>query len=126
MEHRITAPVAGTIKQMRVSVGDQVDNGELLVVLEAAESWRKYSLIDDTVLSDDVHVDHFHLLPDRGQAIGAGQVGPGVVGAFQIVIENAPVEIDPPVFGSNCNDRAKSTSACWSSPLPCQTSARRA
>jgi propionyl-CoA carboxylase alpha chain len=38
MEHRITAPVAGTIKQMRVSVGDQVDNGELLVVLEAAES----------------------------------------------------------------------------------------
>ena len=37
MEHRITAPASGMVKQMRVSVGDQVNNGELLVVLEEVE-----------------------------------------------------------------------------------------
>jgi 3-methylcrotonyl-CoA carboxylase alpha subunit len=33
MEHRITAPVAGTVTELRVGEDDQVANGELMVVL---------------------------------------------------------------------------------------------
>ena len=31
MEHRITAPRDGVVETVHVSVGDQVDNGQLLV-----------------------------------------------------------------------------------------------
>jgi propionyl-CoA carboxylase alpha chain len=37
MEHRITAPVAGTVTELKVQQGDQVANGELLVVLAGEE-----------------------------------------------------------------------------------------
>ena len=37
MEHRITAPDAGTIGELRVGKGDQVQNGQLMVVLQAEE-----------------------------------------------------------------------------------------
>ena len=37
MEHRITAPMSGSVKQLLVDPGDQVDNGALLVVLEEEE-----------------------------------------------------------------------------------------
>ncbi len=37
MEHRITAPVAGVIKALNVTEGEQVDNGQVLVVFEDAE-----------------------------------------------------------------------------------------
>jgi 3-methylcrotonyl-CoA carboxylase alpha subunit len=38
MEHRITAPAAGTVKGLKVSEGDQVANGALLVVFEEAKT----------------------------------------------------------------------------------------
>jgi len=38
MEHRIIAPMAGTISELRVAEGDQVDNGELVVVLDEEEA----------------------------------------------------------------------------------------
>ena len=37
MEHRITAPIDGTVKELNVTEGDQVDNGQILVVLEGDE-----------------------------------------------------------------------------------------
>ena len=37
MEHRITAPQAGIVSELRVGKGDQVDNGELLVLLTEEE-----------------------------------------------------------------------------------------
>jgi len=37
MEHRITAPVDGKVTQVNVAEGDQVANGEMLVVLEEKE-----------------------------------------------------------------------------------------
>ena len=35
MEHQITAPADGEVAEVRAHVGDQVDNGELLVVITA-------------------------------------------------------------------------------------------
>ena len=35
MEHVIRAPAAGTVREVRVAVGDQVDTGDVLVVIEA-------------------------------------------------------------------------------------------
>ena len=37
MEHRITAPKAGSVSELRVAKGDQVNNGEVLVVLAEEE-----------------------------------------------------------------------------------------
>ncbi len=37
MEHKITAPLDGIVSDMHVSVGDQVDNGQLLVTLVEEE-----------------------------------------------------------------------------------------
>ena len=34
MEHRITAPTAGTVKAMKVKEGDQVANGAMLVMID--------------------------------------------------------------------------------------------
>ena len=34
MEHQITAPEAGTVAAIHVDEGDQVSNGELLIVLD--------------------------------------------------------------------------------------------
>ena len=34
MEHRVTAPEAGTVCEFRVAEGEQVGNGELLVVID--------------------------------------------------------------------------------------------
>jgi propionyl-CoA carboxylase alpha chain len=34
MEHRITAPVAGTVTALHASAGDQVANGALLIMLD--------------------------------------------------------------------------------------------
>ena len=34
MEHRITAPMDGTVETLHVSTGDQVENGQLLVTLK--------------------------------------------------------------------------------------------
>jgi glutaconyl-CoA decarboxylase len=34
MENDLMAPIAGTIKELRVSKGQSVDQGELLVVIE--------------------------------------------------------------------------------------------
>jgi 3-methylcrotonyl-CoA carboxylase alpha subunit len=34
MEHRITAPRDGTVAGVHVNVGDQVENGQLMVTLE--------------------------------------------------------------------------------------------
>jgi len=34
MEHRITAPAAGVVKAVKVSEGEQVANGAVLVMLE--------------------------------------------------------------------------------------------
>ena len=36
MEHRITAPIAGVVSEMRVQPDQQVANGELLVVVTPA------------------------------------------------------------------------------------------
>ena len=33
MEHRITAPRAGTVEALHVAAGDQVENGQLLVTV---------------------------------------------------------------------------------------------
>ena len=38
MEHQIVAAFDGAVTEVRVSVGDQVDNGELLVVIAAADA----------------------------------------------------------------------------------------
>ncbi len=38
MEHRITAPVDGKVTQMKVSEGDQVANGELLIIISEKEA----------------------------------------------------------------------------------------
>ena len=38
MEHRIVAPRDGVVDQVHVSVGDQVDNAQLLVTLTEEES----------------------------------------------------------------------------------------
>ena len=38
MEHKITAATAATVTEVRFAVGDRVDQGELLVALEVAES----------------------------------------------------------------------------------------
>jgi biotin carboxyl carrier protein len=38
MEHRIVAPRDGIVEQVHVSVGDQVDNAQLLVTLTEEES----------------------------------------------------------------------------------------
>jgi biotin carboxyl carrier protein len=37
MEHRITAPIDGVVQEVPVSEGDQVDNGQILVVFEENE-----------------------------------------------------------------------------------------
>lgn len=37
MEHEITAPVDGTVGELSVAVGDQVDGGQTLAVVEAVE-----------------------------------------------------------------------------------------
>jgi propionyl-CoA carboxylase alpha chain len=34
MEHRITAPAAGTVTEVRARPGDQVSGGDLLAVLD--------------------------------------------------------------------------------------------
>ena len=34
MQHRITAPFDGSVTELHVAEGDQVDNGALLVMLE--------------------------------------------------------------------------------------------
>jgi propionyl-CoA carboxylase alpha chain len=34
MEHRITAPAAGTVSEIRAHPGDQVSGGDLLAVLD--------------------------------------------------------------------------------------------
>jgi biotin carboxyl carrier protein len=36
MEHPMTAPDDGVVTELRVAAGDQVDNGALLLVVEAA------------------------------------------------------------------------------------------
>jgi biotin carboxyl carrier protein len=36
MEHRVTAPHDGRVAEVRAGAGDQVDGGDLLVVLEEA------------------------------------------------------------------------------------------
>jgi biotin carboxyl carrier protein len=38
MEHPVTAPAAGIIKALKVTEGDQVANGALLVILQDRES----------------------------------------------------------------------------------------
>ena len=38
MEHQITAPAAGVVSEVRFAVGDRVDMGDLLVVLDTGES----------------------------------------------------------------------------------------
>ena len=38
MEHKITAAGAATVAEVRIGVGDRVDAGDLLVVLDAAAS----------------------------------------------------------------------------------------
>ena len=38
MEHQITAPTAGVVSEVRFAVGDRVDMGDLLVVLDTGES----------------------------------------------------------------------------------------
>lgn len=38
MEHQITAPTAGVVNEVRFAVGDRVDMGDLLVVLETGEA----------------------------------------------------------------------------------------
>ena len=35
MEHVVRAPTAGTVREVQVAVGDQVDTGDVLVVIEA-------------------------------------------------------------------------------------------
>jgi 3-methylcrotonyl-CoA carboxylase alpha subunit len=37
MEHTISAPVTGTIKEVFFGVGDQVDDGAELIAIEEAE-----------------------------------------------------------------------------------------
>jgi biotin carboxyl carrier protein len=37
MEHQVVAPEAGKVTEVRVTAGQQVGNGDLLVVVEAAE-----------------------------------------------------------------------------------------
>ena len=37
MEHRITAPIDGVVREVPVSEGEQVDNGQILVVFEENE-----------------------------------------------------------------------------------------
>ncbi|MDG1489825.1 MAG: biotin/lipoyl-binding protein [Actinomycetota bacterium] len=37
MEHQITAPLDGTVTEVLASEGDQVDNGQLLVVVSTEE-----------------------------------------------------------------------------------------
>jgi len=41
MEHRITAPVAGRVTKLLVAEGDQVANGEMLIVLEELSQTRE-------------------------------------------------------------------------------------
>ena len=38
MEHQITAPAAGIVAEVRFGVGDRVDMGDLLVLLETGDS----------------------------------------------------------------------------------------
>ena len=38
MEHQIVAAFDGVVAEVRVAVGDQVDNGELLVIISAHEA----------------------------------------------------------------------------------------
>ena len=38
MEHTIVAPAGGVVAELRVSVGDTVDQGQLLVRIEAADA----------------------------------------------------------------------------------------
>ncbi len=38
MEHQIAAPADGVVTELRATVGDQVDNGELLVVISASDA----------------------------------------------------------------------------------------
>jgi len=35
MEHVVRAPAAGTVREVRVAVGDQVETGDVLVMIEA-------------------------------------------------------------------------------------------
>ena len=37
MEHRMTAPFDGTVAEVRVTAGDQVDNGAVLMVIKPAD-----------------------------------------------------------------------------------------
>jgi biotin carboxyl carrier protein len=37
MEHTVTAPVDGTVAEMNVGPGDQVDTGQVLAVVEEPE-----------------------------------------------------------------------------------------
>ena len=37
MEHEITAPAAGTVSEIRVSAGEQVEAGAVLAVIEEVE-----------------------------------------------------------------------------------------
>ena len=37
MEHHMTAPDDGVVAEVRVAVGDQVENGALLLVVETAD-----------------------------------------------------------------------------------------
>ena len=38
MEHQIVAAFDGSITEVRVAIGDQVDNGQLLVVIASDDS----------------------------------------------------------------------------------------
>jgi len=38
MEHQIVAAFDGSVSEVRVTVGDQVDNGELLVVIASDDT----------------------------------------------------------------------------------------
>jgi propionyl-CoA carboxylase alpha chain len=43
MEHRLTAPADGVVREVRVSTGEQVANGAVLIVLDESESARSTS-----------------------------------------------------------------------------------
>jgi propionyl-CoA carboxylase alpha chain len=38
MEHVIRAPAAGTVREVRVTIGDQVDTGDVLVVIDTEDA----------------------------------------------------------------------------------------
>ena len=45
MEHRITAHGAATVREVRFGVGDRVDAGDLLVVLDRASLRRPHAAL---------------------------------------------------------------------------------